>query len=252
MKTLALIVVLALQSTGLWSHLPESSRSQISAVGAGYRAAGQLPIAHTASLAPIPIQTGSASLHLDSSSAYAIDVATGTVLYAQDPAAKRPIASVTKIITCLVILSRHSVDEQVTVPTLPTYQTADEVMGLVPGEHFRLGDLVTAALVQSANDAAEALAIIDAGSMAKFEVRMNAKMTQWGITGTHFSSPSGLKDEGNYATAEALARIGALALANPTIRDAIKLTTANVTSGAGRTFNFTNTNDLLATGNFMV
>jgi D-alanyl-D-alanine carboxypeptidase (penicillin-binding protein 5/6) len=252
LKTLALIIALALHATGLWDRLPEHTQGQLSqaATATAQSTSGEIAIAHTASTGPLPIRAGTDPLHLAAAGAIAIDATTSTVLYAQDPGARRPIASISKLITCLVILSRHGVDEKFVVPALPTYQTADELMGLVPGETYRVGDLVTAALVPSANDAADALALYDAGTTPKFTARMNAMMNEWGITGTRFSSPTGLQDKDNYATAAALAKIAQLALINPTITDTIKLTTATVSSTSGRTFNLTSTNKLLATGQF--
>jgi D-alanyl-D-alanine carboxypeptidase len=86
--------------------------------------------------------------------------------------------------------------------------------------------------------------------MAKFTARMNAKMAQWGISDTHFASASGLQDTNNYASAAALSKIAGLALANPNIRDIVKLTNATISSSAGRVFNLTSTNELLAGGEF--
>jgi D-alanyl-D-alanine carboxypeptidase (penicillin-binding protein 5/6) len=251
LKTLALIVTLALHATGLWDRLPEHTQSDLSAAtSTAQGAAAQTAVADSAPVAALPIRAGTTPLRLTAAGAIAIDANTSTVLYAQDPEARRPIASVSKLITCLVVLSRHSVEDKVTVAKLPTYQTEDELMGLVPGETYRLGDLVTAALVQSANDAADALALYDAGSTPKFAARMNAKMSEWGIAGTRFSSPAGLQDKDNYATAASLAKIAQLAITNPTITDIVKLTTATVSSTSGRTFNLTSTNKLLATGQF--
>jgi D-alanyl-D-alanine carboxypeptidase (penicillin-binding protein 5/6) len=251
MKSAALLVVLLLHLTGLWQQVPAGTRSHLDQTAAGQPVPERA--AQTTSREPItaiPVQLNAGQPAVAAGSAYAIDTATHTVLAAQNATQKRPIASVTKLVTCLVILSRHSTDEIVTVPALPAYGPEDEVMGLVPGEKYRLGDLVTAALVQSANDAAEALAIFDAGSTAKFAARMNAKMAAWGITGTRFSTPSGLQDQDNYATAEALGNIAMLALANPDIRSMVRLTNATISSQSGRVFSFTNTNKLLASGAF--
>ncbi|MGK3765494.1 D-alanyl-D-alanine carboxypeptidase, partial [Enterococcus faecium] len=79
-----------------------------------------------------------------------------------------------------------------------------EVMGLREGDRYTVGDLLKAALIPSYNDAADALALSDSGSITKFAAQMNLKMNEWGITGTRFVSASGLSDAGNYATALAL------------------------------------------------
>jgi D-alanyl-D-alanine carboxypeptidase (penicillin-binding protein 5/6) len=253
MKTIALAITLMLHVTGLWTHLPASTRNHLTAADTGATAAATfaagIHLTPVSSLA-LPVQTGTEPLTIPATAAYAADLTTGTPLYQQASTKRLPIASVTKMITCLVILSRHSVEEKVTVPKLPAYEPADETLGLRTGETYRLGDLVTAALVPSDNDAADTLALYDVGSIAKFTARMNAKMAQWGIPDTHFASASGLQDTGNFASAASLAKIAGLALANPDIRGIIKLTNATISSTAGRVFNLTSTNELLAGGQF--
>jgi D-alanyl-D-alanine carboxypeptidase (penicillin-binding protein 5/6) len=123
-------------------------------------------------------------------------------------------------------------------------------VGLQPGETYTVGDLVRAALINSGDDAADALALMDAGSEAKFVSDMNAKMSAWGIAGIHFSNPSGLKDQDNYATAAAVAKIAELALSSSFIRQTVSQQEATITSTSGRTINLSTTDNLLATGQF--
>jgi len=172
------------------------------------------------------------------------------VLYSKNAGTHRPIASVTKLVTAIVILSRHSTDEMVTIPTLPEYPLEAETIGLVPGERFKIGDLLEGLLVPSGNDAADALAIIDSGSVPKFSARMNTKMTEWGIDDTHFASPSGLQDIGNYTSAAALAKIAGLAMNSPFLAKTVGLTEVSFTSSSGRPYNLKTTNQLLALGQF--
>jgi D-alanyl-D-alanine carboxypeptidase (penicillin-binding protein 5/6) len=250
LKSLALIVTLMLHATGLWNHVPSSTRSTLTAATSSSGHTASLPVGHDLSANPLAFRVGNQPLHLDAAGAFAIDATTGTVLYSQDPTKHLPIASVTKMITAVVIMSRHSPDETVTIPKLPTYDTAAETIGLIPGENYRLGDLVEAALIPSGNDVADALAIFDAGTITKFAARMNAKMAEWGITDTRFSNPSGLQDSDNYAAAEALAKVAQLALINPFLRDTVSKSQVSFTSATDRTFNLTTTNQLLATGKF--
>jgi D-alanyl-D-alanine carboxypeptidase len=250
MKTLALLTILALQTLGWWPHLPDHARQNLVTAGTTDRAHPAAPPAHPAPIPALPVPIDPQPLQLPAASAFAVDAATGTVLYAQNAGARRPIASITKLVTVMVILSRHSPDELIRIPQLPNYQPADERIGLTAGETYRLDDLVRAALINSANDAADALALADAGTMPKFAARMNAKMAEWGITGTRFSNPTGLQDADNYASAEALAKIATLALANPLIRQTVSQPAAVITSRSGRTLNLTTTDDLLATGQF--
>ncbi len=253
MKTLVLIVVLALHTTGLWPRLSDPSRQQLIS-----RATGSAPISApqpaavsaTGPIQPLPILTTTDTLNLNTAAAVAIDRQTATVLYSKNAGARRPIASITKLVTALIILSRHSLDETVTVPTLPDYPTEAETIGLVAGDRFKVGDLLQGLLVPSGNDAADALAIIDAGSIPKFAARMNAKMTEWGIVDTHFASPSGLQDAGNFASAAALGKIAELSLASPYLAKTVGLTEVTFTSTNGRIYNLKTTNQLLASGQF--
>ena len=252
MKTIALLLILALHISGIWPHLsPTGQRHLVNNASdiPGLVPTSALPSVQAPFLPP-PIRTNTANLDLNTASAIAIDRATATVLYAKNIGAHRPIASVTKIITALVVLSRHKSSEIITIPTLPKYPPEAETLGLVPGDTFRLGDIAEAALMPSDNDAADTLAIIDAGSTTKFAAKMNEKMAEWGITDTHFASASGLQDTNNYASAAALAKIASLAIHNPDFARIVNYQTATITSGQGRTYNLKTTNDLLASGQF--
>lgn len=266
MKTLALLTILALNTTQLWPHLPENTRTNLTRQASSlknapagiapattpFAPAGQNPQTPLAPspIGPLPIRMSTEAANINAPSALALDLATGTVLYSKNAAAKRPIASVTKLITALVILSRHKPEELATLPALPPYGPYDERLGLAAGETYRIGDLVQAALIKSGNDAADALALYDAGTMPRFAAQMNTKMSQWGISDTRFNNPTGLIDDGNYSTAEALGKIAGLALTNPFIRQTIAKSEGTITSTGGHTISFTSTNKLLATGQF--
>jgi len=257
MKTLSLIAIFILHACGLWGQLTPHHRAQLSAAATD-TPTGAMPPAimkpydppPAAPIAALPIQTGSAPLHSGATSALAIDTATDTVLFSQNADAKRPIASLTKLATVLVILDRHHPTDLVKIPPLPQYADGDQLAGLQAGEIYTVGDLVRAALINSSDDAADALALWDSGTTTQFTARMNAKMLQWGITGVHFSNPSGLIDANNYATATALAKIAQLAIASPFVRTAVSQTQVVITAGSGRTLTLPTTDDLLASGQF--
>ncbi len=251
MKTLVLILILGLHATSLWPHVSTSTRSRLVSVASSTPNTVEAnPVATPTQIVSPPIRVSTTSLDLQATSAIAIDPATATVLYAKNIGARRPIASVTKMITALVVLSEHNPKETITVPTLPAYPIEAETMGLTPGDSFHLGDLIEAALIPSYNDAADTLAITTAGSIPKFAAKMNAKMAQWGITDTHFASASGLQDTGNYASAAALAKIASLAIQNPDIARVVSYASATITSRQGRVYNLATTNNLLASGDF--
>ncbi len=201
---------------------------------------------------PIPVQLTTAPTDLinPNTTAYAVDAATMTPLYAQNQTTPRAIASITKLTAMIVVLGDHKLSDQVTVGKLPTYDPADETLGLTQGQVFSVDALVKAALIPSDNDAADALAIYDAGSRSAFIAKMNAKLAQWGINGAHFSSVEGLTDAGNYANAIALAKIGKLALTNPTIASLVRTPYATISDSAGQTYRLKSSDNLLASGQF--
>ena len=148
-------------------------------------------------LPPQPTKNGNQPLSLSAKAVFAIDRASGRILYAKNADTQLPIASITKLATVITVMHSHSLDQLVTIPNLPTYKPEDELVGLAAGERWKVRDLITAALVASGNDAADALALIDSGSKEAFASNMNARMKDWGIANVNFNNPSGLTDTGN-------------------------------------------------------
>lgn len=180
----------------------------------------------------------------------AIDDASQAPLAAREADKPLPIASITKMATALVILARHSPSEVVTIPALPAYGPDDEVVGLKAGQSYSIEELLSALLINSGNDAADALAIIDAGSQPAFVARMNQIMAHWGIANAHFSNPSGLSDTDNYASPRALAQMGQLLLHNPIATKLVNMQTDSITASDGTVVQLKTTNSLLQTGQF--
>ncbi len=198
---------------------------------------------------PVPL-AGYQPLTLPVKGAIAIDQTTGTVLFEQTADTQLPIASLTKLVTALVILSNHHLDDVVTIPTLPTYQAADARMGLLPGDHFSISQLVSALLIPSANDAADALAIYHSGSLDAFSQAQNAKLKLWSVPTTHLANASGLSDDNNYSTARDLSKIANLALINPFIRSVVSQPNLTITNQEGRVYQLATTNQLLSIKDF--
>jgi D-alanyl-D-alanine carboxypeptidase len=143
-----------------------------------------------------------------------VDADTGRVLWTKRAHERRKIASLTKIMTATLALrevpwnSTITVDKRVT--TVPLVKE-----GLRTGERVKAWKLFYAALLYSGNDDAAQLAISAAGSIHAFLRQMNAKARQLGLHDTHFRSPSGVIDEGNFSTAWDLAALTRYALRNP-------------------------------------
>jgi serine-type D-Ala-D-Ala carboxypeptidase (penicillin-binding protein 5/6) len=166
--------------------------------------------------------------------------ATGEVLAAHAASARLPIASITKLMTVLVTLEHVKLDDVVTVSG-STSRIGESTIGLRPGERISVRDLIEAALIQSANDAAAALAEhVGRGSVARFVALMNRKAQALGLADTHFANPSGLDAPGHYSSARDVTRLARLAMAKPFVRRTVRLRTE---TAAGRTLH--TWNDLL-------
>jgi len=140
-------------------------------------------------------------------SALLIDLDTGQVLYSLNPAERRPIASLTKIMTAYLVMRRTRPTDVVTVsPNAAHGSRVGSSLGLAAGERIPVHELLYALLLGSANDAAVALAEHVAGSVDRFVEMMNRTARELGLSRTRFASPSGLDDRG-YSTARDLARL---------------------------------------------
>lgn len=135
-----------------------------------------------------------------SSAALLGDLDDGTVLFRKDASTPRPIASLTKIMTALVVLERTAPNDVVRVGPAAVFARGDygagSVLGLRVGERIRVRDLLYALLLGSANDAAVALAIHVSGSTDAFIELMDRRAAQLGMSRTSFMSPHGLDDRG--------------------------------------------------------
>jgi D-alanyl-D-alanine carboxypeptidase len=135
--------------------------------------------------------------------ARAVIVATGDgeVLYERNADRRVPIASITKLMTALLTLERSSPEHVVTVRG-PAPSVGESTFGLESGERLRVRDLLTAALVQSANDAAYALATyVGHGKVQAFVQLMNQRAEELGLDETHYARPDGLDAPGGYSSA---------------------------------------------------
>lgn len=138
-------------------------------------------------------------------SAVLADLDTGQVLFSRDADAERPIASVTKIMTALLVLRRADPTERVTVSAHAAGDGRSpgiSELGLAAGERIRVDDLLYALMLQSASDAAIALAEHVSGSVEAFVALMNRTAEQLGMHHTRFASPSGLDDDGYSSAAD--------------------------------------------------
>lgn len=165
------------------------------------------------------------------------------MLYEKGATIRRSIASTTKIMTALLVLSSAGMRDEVTVSSLAAAQGGAS-LGLESGERIRVRDLMHALLLQSSNDAAVALAEHVAGTVEAFVDRMNRRAERMGLRDTRFNSPNGLDDRG-YSTALDLAAITARAMRDPAFARIARTKFYSMPSPDGGTRRLQNRNALL-------
>ena len=173
------------------------------------------------------------------------DLDSGQVLFATHAATRRPIASLTKIMTALVVLETTQPSDVVTVTKLAARQEPT-ALGLRPGARMQVHELMYALLLHSANDVAVALAQHVAGSVAAFDDLMTSRGRQLGLTDTRFASPSGLNDRG-YSTARDVAVMARAACDVPELASIVATKWHTITRPSGKRERLQNLNDLLFT-----
>ncbi|BCA55572.1 putative D-alanyl-D-alanine carboxypeptidase [Nitrospira sp. KM1] len=173
------------------------------------------------------------------------DLASGRVLYQHESEKRLSPASLTKIMSALVILEKGQLEDLVTVS--PTASRAHKThLRLKPGQVFRLDDLLKGMLIMSANDACLAAVEHVGGDEAQFVTLMNAKAEELGLRDTHFSNACGFDHPDHYSTAEDLARLSVIALGQPTFRQLVREERAIIVPVNGsRAYVLHNTNRLL-------
>jgi serine-type D-Ala-D-Ala carboxypeptidase (penicillin-binding protein 5/6) len=145
------------------------------------------------------------------------DVRNGEVLWQRKPDLERPIASLTKMMTALLVARTDPPDGRVKISRNAAH-TQGSATGLLPrGKKVPLEALLKALILISANDAAVALAEHDGGSVPHFIKQMNEQARSMGLTCTHFTTPNGLRDRGNHSCPRDLAALARADLANKRI-----------------------------------
>jgi serine-type D-Ala-D-Ala carboxypeptidase (penicillin-binding protein 5/6) len=166
----------------------------------------------------------------------------GALLARHDANRERAIASITKLMTAVVVLEHAKLDDVVRVNPQAA-GIGESTVYLRAGEQLTVADLLRATLIPSANDAAEALAIhVGDGSVDRFVELMNEKADDLGLSDTHFENPHGLDEAGHVSSARDTTTLVRFALGIPFIRDALSRETLSLPGG--RTF--VTTDDLLA------
>ncbi len=150
------------------------------------------------------------------SAAYVYCATTEEVLWKKNASKQYNLASITKLMTCLLAAEKLDLAEEVTITQAATEVIKTESF-VYAGEKIKAEDLVYAALLASANDAAKALAIMVSGSEKKFVKLMNQKAKELGCKNTRFVTSSGVYNKNHYSSAEDIVKIARAAFANPDV-----------------------------------
>jgi D-alanyl-D-alanine carboxypeptidase (penicillin-binding protein 5/6) len=150
------------------------------------------------------------------------ELRTGRVLWRYKPRRQLAIASLTKMMTALLIVEREDAHERVRISRRAT-KTGGSGVGVLPkGKKVQLEALLNGLLLVSGNDAAVALAEHSAGSVPRFVRLMNRRARELGLPATHFTSPHGLQDRGNHSSAADLAALARADLAQSRLRRVVR------------------------------
>lgn len=199
----------------------------------------------------LPQRAAAVDLNLNAKSALLMDVATGTVLYEKECHERLAPASVTKVMTMLLIMEalddgRIHLDDQVTASEAAAAKGGSQIY-LKAGETMPVSDMLKSIAVSSANDCACAMAELIAGSESAFVEQMNQRAAELGMADTHFVNCTGLDDskeaENHRTSAYDIALMSRQLLKyHPDIK---KYTTIWMDTVRGGTFGLSNTNKLI-------
>jgi D-alanyl-D-alanine carboxypeptidase (penicillin-binding protein 5/6) len=169
------------------------------------------------------------------------NVTTGDLLAQHAAGRSRPIASITKLMTVIVTLQNANPSDVVTVRE-DAADVGESTIHLRAGEKITVRQLIEAALIQSANDAADALAdFVGRGDTRAFVALMNAEAKRLGMNDTHFVRPDGLDTPGHVSSARDVLQLARAAMHYPLVRQVVRRRTATI-SGGRRLYTW---NDLL-------
>ena len=187
---------------------------------------------------PVTVRQTNASVYatptVSAKAAIGIEASSGEIFYSKNIDEKLPMASTTKIMTAIVAIENGKLTDTVKIDRRAVGIEGSSIY-LFEGEVLTLENLLYALLLESANDAAAAIAIHIGGSIEGFVDMMNDKAEEIGLCSTHFDNPHGLDSEDHYTTARELAIIAAYAMKNPDFRKIVSTykTTAPLNGGEG-------------------
>lgn len=199
------------------------------------------------------IQVPTAPQHVKAKGAALADAGTDQLLWSRQLNTERPIGSITKVMTALVVIEAGDLNREIRIPRAVIQYVAKyqgESGGLHPGDVLTARELLEALLLQSACDAAYVLATTYGPGMPAFLAKMNATARQLGMTRTHFTSPDGLPyptEYSTYSTPADLLTLGLAAMKLPLFRSIVDQHFYHLAKRRGQRHSYwwDNTNDLV-------
>lgn len=156
---------------------------------------------------------------IEAASATVLDMDSGTFLYSKNATEKMYPASITKIMTTLLLVENCNLDDEITFSEIVyDLEEGSSHLGIQPGETMTLRDAAYGIMLSSANDISNGVAEYIGGSISGFAEMMNARAAEIGCVNTHFSNPHGLYSDDHYTCAYDMALIARTAWENPTFR----------------------------------
>ena len=196
----------------------------------------------------VPLET-EAPFELEAASVLLMDAGTGTVILEKNADEKRPVASVTKLMTILLVLEaldegKITLEQEVTVSKAAAGMGGSQAL-LDAGGIYPLSELLKSLIIASANDSAVALAELLMGSEENFAAAMNRRAQELGLNDTHYVNASGLPAEGQYTTARDVAELSREVLKHPTYFEYSGIWMDEIVHKGGRVTQLVNTNRLI-------
>ncbi len=179
------------------------------------------------------------------SSALIVEMGSDKILFDKNSRERRPIASLTKIMTAILVLEHSDLTKKIKI-SAEAASIGENAMGISADEVYSIEELLDGLLLNSGNDAAYALAEGVAGSKPEFVKWMNIKAQELGLVDTVFTDPSGL-DDGNISTAQDLVKLTRYALNHQKFRDIVKLKEKYLASNSHKDLFLENQTNLLST-----
>ena len=181
---------------------------------------------------------------INSRAAITMDASTGEILFSKNPNRRLPPASTTKLMTAIVVMENANLSDVVTMSKNASH-AAPSKAGFKAGDRISIEGLLYAALLESANDAAVALAEAVAGSEKRFVSLMNRKALAIGSSNTKFINANGLPGPGQYTTALDLSKILNYAMKFSKLREIIGTPETQISTESGKIFYLRSTDKLL-------